>query len=121
MSAKWTFALLVIVALSLMLFAGSAVSRSEMAPRDAGTGMGFVTQDDSDGPDDFEPGDGAFGDDDNWDKPLPGVHGPVNAEAHVVDGWTGDTPDVRSDDGRGAVVVWISLLFRSVALSFSVR
>ncbi len=120
MSAKWTFALLVIVALSLMLFSGSAVSRSEMAPRDAGTGSGYVTQDGGDGPDVVEPGDGAIGDDDNWDKPLPGVHGPVDAETRVVDGWTGETPGaVAGEDGR--TVVWLRLLFRSWVVAFSVR
>ncbi len=121
MSAKWTFALLVIVALSLMLFTGSAVSRSEMSPRDAGTALGYVTHDDGDGPDDFEPGDGAIGDDDNWDKPLPDVHGTMDAGARVVDGWNGETPDARYHRGRQTIVIWVDLIFRSLALSFSMR
>ncbi|MFH1501809.1 MAG: hypothetical protein ABIG03_02050 [Candidatus Eisenbacteria bacterium] len=114
MSTKWAYALLVIVALSLLLMSGSALSRPEMAPRDEGAGLGWVTQDDDDGPDIGDPGDGAVGDDDNWDKPGVDVHGPSNAELRVDDVWTGGTEDSKPEDlARSAALVWLRFLLRA--------
>jgi hypothetical protein len=113
MSAKWVFALLVIVALSLLLMSGSALSRPEMAPRDADTGAGWVTQDGDDIPDIID-GDGSVGDDDNWDKPDVDVHGPSDAEVRGDDGWMEGAPESKpEDDRRISALVWLRLLLRA--------
>lgn len=122
MSAKWNFALLVIVALSLLMMSGLAVSRPEMAPRDVHTGSGWFTKDGGDDPGVVDPWDISVGDDDNWDKPLPGVHGPVDAGTRVVDGSMGEAPEPESLNGhRTTAVVWLKLFFRSWKIAFSVR
>lgn len=122
MSAKWAAALLVIVVLGLLMVSGSALSRSEMTPRDAGTGPGWVTQDGDGGPDDFDPGDGAVGDDDNWDKPTVPEDGPMDAEGRGVNVWTDESPDLKSEDARlVTVAVWMRLLFVSVRVTMCVR
>ncbi len=113
MSAKWFFALLVIVALSLLLMSGPALSRPEMTPRDADTGSDWVTQDDDDIPD-IPDGDGAIGDDDNWDKPDVDVKGPSNAEVRGDDGWMEGSPDSKPEDGgRISALVWLRLLLQA--------
>jgi hypothetical protein len=112
MSARRATALLMIVALSLLLASGSALSRPEIAPRDGFDGSNIVTKDDDVGPDDFDPGDGAVGDDDNWDKPMPGVHGPVDAMAGAGDGLEGETCGTKPEDVRGlTALIWMGLLF----------
>jgi len=113
MSAKRALALLVIVALSLLLASGSAMSRPDTTPRDVGTaGSGVVTLDDVDGPDVIDPGDGAIGDDDNWDKPAPGVHAPVDRMGEVDGGWL-DEDSSGKPLGFSDVLstIWLRILF----------
>ncbi|MBD3347931.1 MAG: hypothetical protein GF400_01895 [Candidatus Eisenbacteria bacterium] len=113
MSAKRATALLVIVALSLLLASGSALSRPEMAPRDVDTGTGLVTQGDGDGPDSVDPGTGVPGDDDNWDKPSTDGHGPTDAVVRADGGWIDEGSGSRLPDvDEELAMLWLKLLLR---------
>lgn len=123
MSARCVFTLLVVVVLSLLLASGSALSRPGPGRDDALEFLGIIDGEGSGDPDNTDPGGGYMpGDDDVWDKPVPGSIDSKTAGLPGVGGRTqvafsSDRPSERS----ARMAVWLQLLLRNWIFFIGVR
>lgn len=122
MSARCVFTLLVVVALSLFLTTGPALSRPDLSPRDASVRIGQVGTGGGDGPDYSDPGGFMPGDDDVWDKPVPSDVDSKFADVFGVDGRTLDAfSSERSVERRARMAIWLRLVLRSWVIVVGAR
>jgi hypothetical protein len=122
MSARCVFTLLVVVALSLLLTTGSALSRPDLSPRDACVRLGEVGTGTGGGPDNSDPGGFTPGDDDVWDKPIPGDADSKFADVFGVDGRTGNSfSSERSVQRYARMAIWLRLVLRSWVIVVGTR
>lgn len=114
MSARCAFTLLVVVALSLLLASGSALSRPSSVREHPLVTTGQIWTQGNDEPD--EPGAGGMtpGDDDVWDKPVPGDVDSKTVDVPGVDGRTYVTFSSERPGERSArMAIWLRLLLRN--------
>lgn len=115
MSARCVLTLLVVVVLSLLLASGSALSRPSVGPRDAYERLVVVDAEGNGGPDNTDPGGGYTpGDDDLWDRPVPGDIDSKTVDVLGVDGrahaaFSSERPGERS----ARMAIWLRLLLRN--------
>ena len=122
MSARCVFTLLVVVVLSLLLTSGSALSRPDGSLRDAYVRLGQVGTDGGDDPDFTDPGGFAPGDDDLWDKPVPGDVDSKTADVLGADGRSGVLfSSERSEERSARMAIWLRLVFRSWVIIVGAR